>query len=121
MEKLKELSINDKFLVSFHVDSLFTNIILNETIKLAVDLIKTSYINLKISSDNLTKLFKYATCETLFLFNEKIYDQIDDVAMGSPLPPVLANLSWNITKNSGLKTFRGLYHPTIEDMSMTFF
>ena len=121
VKELKEVSINDKFLVSFHVNSLFTNIILNETIKLAVDLIKTSYTNLKISSDNLTKLFKYATCETHFLFNEKIYDQIDDVAMGSPLPPVLANLSWNITKNSGLKTFRGLYHPTIEDMSMTFF
>ena len=47
---------------------------------------------MKISSDDLTKLFKLATCETYFLFNGKSYDQIDDVAMGSPLAPVLDNL-----------------------------
>ena len=92
VEELKEVSINDKFLVSYDVNSLFTNIPLKETINLAVDLIKTSYSNLKTSTDNLTKLFKFATCETHFLFNGKFYDQIDRVAMGSPLAPVLANL-----------------------------
>ena len=55
VEGLKEVSINDKFLVSFDVNSLFKNIPFKETIKLAVDLIKTSYPNLKKSSDNLTK------------------------------------------------------------------
>ena len=87
MEELKEVSINDKYLVSYNVNSLFTNIPLKETIKLAVDLIKTSHPNLKISSDDLTKLFKFATCETHFLFDGKFYDQIDGVAMRSPLPP----------------------------------
>ena len=29
--------------------------------------------------------------------------------------------SWDTTKNSGLKTSRGLHHHTIEDMSMIFF
>ena len=48
VEELKEVSINDKFLVSYDVNSLFTNIPLKVTIKLAVDLIKTSYPNLKI-------------------------------------------------------------------------
>ena len=42
-KELKEVSMNDQFLVSFDVNSLFTNIPLKETIKLAVDLIKTSY------------------------------------------------------------------------------
>ena len=55
VEELKEVSINDKFLVSFDVNSLFKNIPFKETIKLAVDLIKTSHPNLKKSSDNLTK------------------------------------------------------------------
>ena len=36
VEELKEVSINDKFLVSFDVNSLFTNIPLKETIKLAL-------------------------------------------------------------------------------------
>ena len=66
VEELKKININDKFLVSYDVNSLFTNSPLKETIKLAVGLIKTSYPNLKISSDNLTKMFKFVTCETHF-------------------------------------------------------
>ena len=65
---------------------------MKEKIKLAVDLIKTSHPNLNMSSEDLTKLFKLATCETHSLFKGKFYDQIDGVAMGSPLAPVLANL-----------------------------
>ena len=38
------------------------------------------------------KLLKFATCETHFSFNGKFYDQVDGVAMESPLGPVLANL-----------------------------
>ena len=72
VEELKEVSINNKFLVSCDVNSLFVNITLQETINLAVTLIKTSYPNLKISSDDLTKLFKFGTCETHFLSNGKI-------------------------------------------------
>ena len=71
VEELKEVSINNKFLVSYDVNSLFTNIPLKETIQPAVDLVKTSYANLKISSDDLIKLFKFATCKKHFLFNGK--------------------------------------------------
>ena len=84
MEEIKELSINDKLSVSYYIYSSFTNISVKETIKLVVDLIKTSYHKLKISSD-ITKLFQLATCETHFLFNGRFYDQTDGVAMGSPL------------------------------------
>ena len=107
MEELKEVSINDKFLVSYDVNSLFKKIPWKETIKVAVDLIKTSYPNLKISSDDLTKLFKFATCETHFLFNGKFYDQIDGVAMGSPLAPVLANLFMGHNEKLWLENFQG--------------
>ena len=53
VEELKEVSINDKLLVSYDVNSLFINIPLKEIIKLAVDLIRTSYPNLKISTDSM--------------------------------------------------------------------
>ena len=39
VEELKRVSLVDKFLVSFDVTSLFTNILLSVTIKLAADLI----------------------------------------------------------------------------------
>ena len=67
--------MNNKFLVSYDVNSLFKNNTLKETIKPAVDLIKTSYPNIKISSDDLTRLLKFATCDTHFLFNGKFYDR----------------------------------------------
>ena len=34
-----------------------------------------------------------------FLFNGKFYDQIDDVAMGSSLVPVLVNLFMGLNEN----------------------
>ena len=107
MEELKEVSVNDEVLVSYDVNSLFTNIPLKETIKLAVELIKTSYPNLKISSDDLTRLFKFAICETHFFFNGKFYDQIDSVAMGSPLAPVLADLFMGHNEKLWLENFQG--------------
>ena len=122
--ELKEVRINDRFLVSFDVHSLFTNIPLKEIIKLAADLIKTSYPNLKISSDNLTKLFKFATCETHFLFNGKFYDQIDGVAMGSPLAPVLANLFMGHNEKLGLENFQWIqpsyYRRYVDDIYLVF-
>ena len=72
--------------------SLFKNIPLSLTIKLVDDLIERCQSDLNISEKDLTSLFNLATCETHFLFKDKFYDQINGVAMGSPLAPVLANL-----------------------------
>ena len=70
----------------------FTNIPLKETIKLAVKLIFEKRPEIKITRKQLTKLFEFATSGTHFLFNGNYYDQIDGVAMGSSLGPVLPNL-----------------------------
>ena len=48
--------------------------------------------NLNITKNELKKLFLFATLQTHFLFNGKFYNQIDEVAMGSPLAAVLANI-----------------------------
>lgn len=45
-----------------------------------------------IDRQDLRKLFVFATSQMHFLFNGKYYDQVDGVAMGSPLAPVLPNL-----------------------------
>ena len=118
-EELKEVSTNDNFLVSFDVNSLFTNIPLQETIKLTVDLIKTSYPNLKMSSDNRTKLFKFAKCQTYFLFNKKFYDQINGEAMGSLLAPVLVNFFIGDNKNFQ-RTPPSYYRRYVDDIFSVF-
>ena len=62
--------------------TLFINIPLSVTIKLAADLIKTSLLDLNISEKDLTSLLISLLVETYFLFKGKFYDQIDRVAMG---------------------------------------
>ena len=69
--------------------SLFTNIPLQETIDIALNLIFNHNPNLNITKKELKKLFLFDTSQTHCLFNGKFYNQTDGVAMGSPLVPVL--------------------------------
>ena len=81
------------FMTLFDVDSLFTNIPLNETIDICV---KKLYLhnNMKVNGigkQEFGSLLKLTTKESLFMFNKHYYRQIDGVAMGSPVGPTLAN------------------------------
>ena len=85
-------NLSKKFLVSYHVTSIFTIIPLQETIDIAINLIFNHNPNLNITRKELKKLFLFATSQTHFIFNSKFYNQIDGVAMGSPLAPFLASI-----------------------------
>ena len=91
MQGDKKVSFTNKFLISYDTCSLFTSILLKERIDLAFKLIFDNNPNIKIAKKDLKKLFEFATLETHILFDRKCYNQIDGVAMGSPLGPVLAN------------------------------
>ncbi|XP_068735304.1 uncharacterized protein [Montipora capricornis] len=113
VSEVTRLHTLNKFMVSFDVESLFTNIPLIESIDLAVDYIMKGNPDIKLGRENLTKLFFFATAQTHFSFLGNFYDQIDGVAMGSPLSPVLANLfmghhekRWLENYNSGIKFYR---------------
>ena len=83
----------DLFMASFDVDSLFTNIPLDETIEICISkLYGRKHKYNKIKRSDFRKLLQYAVKDALILFNGKYYIQIDGVAMGSPLGPTLANV-----------------------------
>ena len=103
---INKVSSSNKFMVSYDVTSLFTNIPLDETIKIAVDLILEKNSKIKITKRELTKLFYFATSESHFLFNGQYYDQINGVAMGSPIAPVLANLFMSHFENKWIKEYK---------------
>ena len=103
--EIKKVSTNNKFMVSFDVCSLFTNIPLNETIDIAVNLIFENKPNIKIEKQELKKLFQFTTSQTNFLYNGKMYDQIDGVAMGSPLAPILANLFMGVHEKKWIQNY----------------
>ena len=78
VREIKELNYDEKFMVSFDVTSLFTNIPLHETIDIAVDLLFDNH-NIKMTKVQMKKLFMFATAQTHFLYNGEYYDQIDGV------------------------------------------
>ena len=73
-EEIQKVRHPSLFMVSFDIESLFTNIPLAETINLAVDAIFKSNPNLKISKKDLKTLFEFATKGTHFSFDGDLYD-----------------------------------------------
>ena len=123
VREIKELNYDEKFMVSFDVTSLFTNIPLHETIDIAVDLLFDNH-NIKMTKVQMKKLFMFATAQTHFLYNGEYYDQIDGVAMGSPLGPVLANIFMGHHEKLWLEQYPGqgllFYRRYVDDIFYLF-
>ena len=81
-------------MVSFDVRSLFTNVPLLKTIDICMDRLYRGNADITphMPEDVLRRLIKLCVCDNTFVFNNKVYQQIDGVAMGSSLGPVLANI-----------------------------
>ena len=104
--------------------SLFDNISLQETNDIAINLIFNHNPNLNITKKELKKLFLFATSQTHFIFNSKFYNQIDGVAMGSPLAPVLANIFMGFYESKWLNEYNlnkpRFYLRHVDDILATF-
>ena len=90
----KEIADKDPglFMASLDVESLFTNIPLEETISVCCDSLFSN--NAKVNNINridFEKPLRAALQNKFFNFEGKTYTQIDGVAMGSPIGPTLAN------------------------------
>ena len=66
VSQIKNANFSKKCLVSYDVTSLFTNIPLQETTDMAINLIFNPDPNLNITSKELKKLFLFATSQTHF-------------------------------------------------------
>ena len=119
-EKIKKVRATNKFLISYDVCS----IPLKETIDTAVDLLFEHNPDFKTTKNEFKKLFDFATSGTHFLFDGSFYDQIDGVAMGSPLGPVLANLFMGYHEANWLQIFKDceiiLYRRYVDDIICLF-
>ena len=119
VEELKTVSVTNKYRVSYDVTSLFTNIPLEETIHLTIELLFETKPDLKIVRKDLQKLFQFATSQTNFLPNGTMYNQVDRVAMGLPLAPILANIFTGYHENPfGIKIMEGYF--TMKGMLMKY-
>ena len=83
----------DEIMVSYDVNSLFTEIPLDETIDYVIDQIYNEGKLPPLMSKTIFKrLLERVTKGSVFSFNNKLYKQTDGCGMGNPLSPVLANI-----------------------------
>ena len=92
VRKIREKKIDKEFeMVSFV--SLFTPVPLDCTIDIILDKIyNQNLISTKLTRDEMKLLLEVCTKEMHFSFDGNIFRQVNGVAMGSPLGPVIANI-----------------------------
>ena len=98
VEEIQNKLVNEgDVLVSYDNTALFTNIPVDEAIQiLANKAFKNNWFNntynLQLRKADLIELLSVSVKNQLFQFDGKLFEQIDGVAMGSPLGPLLANV-----------------------------
>ena len=82
----------DHFMASLDIESVFTNSPLNEVIDICIDdfFCDTNTIQ-NLDRNDMRELLTLAAHESFFIFDQVLYRQIDGVAMGPQLGPILAN------------------------------
>ncbi|XP_068241083.1 uncharacterized protein [Palaemon carinicauda] len=77
---------NNYVMCSFDIESLFTNIPLRETLEIILEQLFTNPEDIieGFNKKQFKILLKLATTTSTFMFTDKLYEQVDGVAMGSP-------------------------------------
>ena len=97
VEKLKSLNFqSDKYFTSYDVESLFTQIPVEETIDYICKFIPNS--ELPITKATLKELLQLACKNILFSFDKKLYEQFDGMCMGSNLGPTMAAFTMHMVE-----------------------
>ena len=81
-------------MVSFDLETLFTSVPINEVLRITNNRLiadDTLEDRTNIPIVDIMKLIEFCL-RTYFQFRGTLYEQTDDLAMGSPVSPVLANI-----------------------------
>ena len=109
VNKISKLNIkHSNAFASLDIKSLYTHVPLKEVIEDILTTIydtniKSIFKETKITKNILRKILQLCS-QSIFLYDEKVYKQIDGVAMGSPLAPILANWFVASKENYQLQT-----------------
>ena len=99
-------------MASLDVGSLFTNVSHDKTIEICInELFKSSQTVSGLNKQQVLEMLSLTTKENVVLFDQKYYSQIDEVAIGSPLGPTLANIFLCYHETTWLKNCRKYFKP----------
>ena len=103
---------NNFFMCSLDVESLYTSIPVSEAIDITLNLLYANtdlYHNL--NRMQFRKLLELALNDTYFKFNGSVFKQLNSLAMGSALSPVIANIFLNSFETKYLSECPAEYRP----------
>ena len=101
-------------MASFDVTSLFTNIPVGETIEIMSSQIFANRVVFEgLDRSHFIKLLPLAVRNCHFTFNNRVYQQIDGVAMGSPLGPLFATIFISFHEKTWLHNCPSLFKPLL--------
>ena len=112
VQELLNSDINSDSVVmaSFDVTSLFTNIPVGETIEIISNQIFANRVVFEgLDRSQFIQLLSLAVRNCHFAFNNRIYQQIDGMAMGSPLGPLFANIFMSFHEKTWLHNCPSLF------------
>ena len=96
VNRAKGLSLQlGECLTSYDVTSLFTLVPIDSALNIIKDLFeKDEKLNDRggLSVQDITELLEFCLHNTYFSFQNKFYEQVEGMAMGSPVSPIVANL-----------------------------
>ncbi|CAM4987568.1 unnamed protein product, partial [Rotaria socialis] len=97
VKRMKELTLEKGkpyTMCSFDVESLYTNVPVEEATEVTLNYIykPTKLIDVPFDKEQMKTLLNLSIKDSTFRFHNKIYKQIDGVAMGNPLAPIIADL-----------------------------
>ena len=95
VDSIKAFTGNNRnfFMCSFDVESLYTNVPVQETIDIILDKLYSNTNEFYgMTKEQIRKLFNIVFNDTYFKFSNNIFKQCDGLAMGSPASPLAANL-----------------------------
>ena len=105
---------DDYFMVSYDVESLFTNIPLQETIDICLDSLFVSCDRVLNITRNFFKSFlELSVLNSYFIFDNKLYVQKEGVGMGLPLGPTFANIFMCFHENKWLDLCPSEFRPLL--------
>ena len=109
-----DLDTSNVIMASFDVTSLFTNIPVDETIEIITNRLFSNWCRFHgLTRSDFTKLLSLSVKNCHFVFNGRLYHQVDGVAMGSPLGPLFANIFMSFHKKDWLHNCPSSFKPLL--------